>query len=77
MPFLFPINDPDEHWTLWNYSKSNVRLSDQMISILGYFTGFCDSTSADGILYLITTVCFINWIGFGDLRYLLPLNHHM
>ena len=35
-----------------NYLKSHVRLSN-----------FCDSTSADGILYLITTVCFINWNG--------------
>ena len=58
-------NDPNEHWTSWNYSKFNVRLSDfcdWMISILGYCAGYCDSTSADGILYLITTVCFINLI---------------
>ena len=32
--------------------KSHVRLSNS-----------CDSTSADGISYLITTVCFINWNG--------------
>ena len=47
--------------------KSNVRFSDsrdRMISILGYCTGCCDSTSADGILYLITTVFFINWNGY-------------
>ena len=61
------MNDPNEYWTSWNYSKSNVRLCDSrdmMISILGYCTGCCDLTSADGILYLITTVCFINWNGY-------------
>ena len=65
--YIFAINALNEHWTSWKYLKSNVRLSDscyRMISILGYCTGCCDSTSADGILYLITTVCFINWIGY-------------
>ena len=37
---------------LWRPKKKNLRLSDS-----------CDSTSADGILYLITTVCCINWNG--------------
>ena len=50
--YICAINDPIEHWTSWKYLKSHVRLSDS-----------CDSTSADGILYLITTVCFINWNG--------------
>ena len=68
--YIFAINDPNEHWTSWNYSKSYVRLSDscdRMISILGHCTGCCDSTSADGILYLITTVCFTNWNGYWHL----------
>ena len=61
--YIFAINEPNDHWTSWNYSKSNVRLSgsfDNMINILGFYTGCCDSTSADGTLYLITTVCFMN-----------------
>ena len=43
--YVFAINGPNEHWTSWNYSKSNVRLNDScdmMISILTLEYLYCN-----------------------------------